>query len=82
MPRFRGARFRADPNKVRVSIRREKGQWRVHVESRVTGARSSALGNSPRWTMMSALKRAERMKIEGIDLDMQWVYDHPWGIAS
>lgn len=74
---FAPVRFRADPRKVRVSIRQKGKKWLVFVQSRMTGAISSAFGQDPEVVLMRALERA-KTQIDGIDLDMDWAYTHPW----
>jgi hypothetical protein len=75
------ARFRANPNKVRVSIRHKDGGWLAIISPRdrlcVTWA---AWHVSPVRAMVKALRLAERANLDGIDLDMQWAYDHPMAI--
>jgi len=71
-------RFRADPEKVRVSIRRQSAGWLATVSSRVTGHFWSSLDKDPEKAVFRALKNADGADLAGIDLDMQWAYDHPW----
>lgn len=75
-------RFRADPSRVRVSLRKIGNMWRCYVQKR--GAPNSTFisdDEDPHVAVMEALRDAEGT-IKGIDLDMQWAYDHPWkGLA-
>ena len=75
--RPRLARFRADPKRVRVSVRRWQGEWIVFVVAREGTANVSRTGNTPRKALARALRAAEW--IPGVDLGMGWAYEHPWG---
>ena len=76
------ARFRADPELVRVSIRREGDMWRAIVgerdEEAATVPRQWDLSPDPKGAINGALRQARNANMPGIDLDMQWTYDHPW----
>ena len=71
-------RFRADPRKVRVSIRQSDVGWVARVASR-DGARTISEWHklSPVRAVVKALLAAERSGLPGIDLSMGWAYDHP-----
>jgi hypothetical protein len=72
-------RLRADPKKIRVSIRKNKDKWQVTITCRSTG--ESIIANSslsPEKAIMSALKSADKKNYKGIDLLMEWAYKHPW----
>lgn len=71
------ARFRADPKKVRCSIRPCKRGWRATVVLREGGSSYSSEGKDAQKAMMRALKRADDAGIKGIDLFMEWTYTHP-----
>ena len=71
------ARFRADPKKIRCSIRPCKRGWRAIVAIRDSDFSRSAESKNPETAMFRALKRAEDAGFKGIDLGMQWAYDHP-----
>lgn len=80
------ARFRADPSKVRVSIRRmPNGWWRATVEERDVGQNAIELPFtgmhklSPVRAVVRALLAADRAQLPGIDLGMGWAYEHPYG---
>lgn len=73
-------RFRANPEKVRVSVRRlrKRGQWRVCVFSQgVCVARGH--GKTPPEVVERALKHAAC--VPGVDLLMENTYEHPQGRA-
>lgn len=73
-------RFRADPSKVRVSVRRVLNGWSVQVSSRVS--------SSPLYTVAdradassaldAALDAADQLNIPGIDIGMDRAYEHPF----
>jgi hypothetical protein len=75
------ARFRAAPGKVRTSLRRTKAGWRAAV-SLHGGFQYTARSKQPMVAMMAALRRAEADECPGIDLGLQWTYEHPWGAAG
>ena len=78
------ARFQADPNKVRVSIRRHNQHWRVTIgprEELKNGRTFTLAGETPEKAIQAALSAADG-KIEGIDLELQWTYEHPFGRAG
>ncbi len=74
-------RFRADPQRIRVSLRRGLGaepeDWRAVVEE-VGKPEHYTVGWSkdPSKAIMLALERA--MDFPGVDWGMEWCYDHPW----
>lgn len=82
-------RLRADPSKVRVSVRRRTGWWIVTITSLVTGAdvsvyRAVVTGVPICQTaamigvaLEHALQRAYDSGIPGIDPGCQWAYHHP-----
>lgn len=79
-------RFRADPEKVRVSIRRMGWQgWRVTVELRRANPHfgkcvciDKDLNAAMRCALQDASDMFKRFKVKGLDLDMQQAYEHPW----
>ncbi len=73
------ARFRADPAKVRVRVRRcENGtHWSVEVSS--GGMAVYRADTGPRKALVRALRAAEAAGLPGIDLGMGRAYEHPWG---
>lgn len=78
------ARFRANPRKVRVSIRRcRECGWVATVEplplkSWPLNAFWSAVGDDPEKAVMEALERASEAGVDGVDVGMDWAYPHPW----
>ena len=73
-------RWRANPEKIRVSIRRSKfnKRWQVTVTCRATGQFVTCKSLSPERATMRALKLAEKAGYDGTDLGMGWAYRHPW----
>lgn len=76
------ARFLVDPERIRVSLRPEGSRWRALVESRAPladrcGSAYARRHNDPQQAVMRALRAADREELPGIDLDMQWAYQHP-----
>lgn len=82
----RYARFRADPAKVRVALRKEGDFWCATVSSRprlrIADKVHTASARSPQCAINDALHKASFAKLPGIDLDMDWAYTHPWFLAS
>ena len=77
------ARFRADPKKVSVSVRRFMGAWLVCVSSRGPGgAAFSTRHASPKRALAIVLRMADEARLDGIDLSMGYAYPHPWKRAS
>lgn len=76
---YRLARFRANPGVVRVSIRQAGDRWIAFVAPRDVTAGLSFYYNSsdPKCAVLKALQLAQRKGMPGIDLDLQWAYDHP-----
>jgi len=71
-------RFRADPRKVRVSIRRNGSNWVASVSNKTTyGPRFEAIATGPRKALVKALLLADAGGLEGVDLSMGWAYEHP-----
>lgn len=77
------ARFRADPEKVRVGIRRHEDLWYVRISAR-DGSRGTIenIGKHPNATLMVALRKAWHFKMPGVDFYMDWAYPHPFGSAD
>jgi len=77
------ARFRADPSKVRVCVRRDPEDpryWRVVVCNFLKTPYYVGRARSPAVAVRRALRgAAEECDMEGVDPDLQWTYDHPWG---
>lgn len=65
-------RLRADPSKVRVSVRPCRGVWRARVESRLDPDRDNCetFHSDPREAVTIALDVAKDY-IDGIDLGLQ-----------
>ncbi len=76
------ARFRADPKKVRCSIRHKNGKW-VATVAGDTATRHTVVCTTSRKhpddAMMKSLYKAMDAGMSGIDLDMGWAYEHPFG---
>ncbi len=70
------ARFRADPSKVRIAVRRmPDGVWRVVVSS--GGHRVSGYHRIPLRALVLAWRGAVDQGLPGMDPGMGWAYDHP-----
>lgn len=76
------ARFRADPAKVRVSVRRSFTKWRVGVINRETEYEIATYDQGPVRALDEVLVAAARAKMPGIDLGMDWAYDHPMAVKT
>jgi hypothetical protein len=73
-------RFRADPRKVSVSIRRVGNTYLATVRSltsMVVEDCITATDPNPSAAIFEALEKAQG-EIEGVDLGMEWAYPHPW----
>jgi hypothetical protein len=79
-------RFRADPRKVRVSVRRRGDTWRASLMGEVPGfARPQVVavdGKHASVAIGQALRRAVTAGMLGIDIAMGWSYLHPFGAAG
>lgn len=78
------ARFRADPRKVRIRVRRlvDRNEWEVGIFGRSRTGDGVGVWEShkyPTRALVLALRRAEEENLAGLDLPMSWAYDHPWG---
>lgn len=72
------ARFRADPSRVRIGISRDGHAWTATVSSR-TGITAYGRSTSvdPKNAVRKALQAARDRGVDGVDLGMQWAYEHP-----
>lgn len=78
------ARFRADPAKVRVSIRylgyeSMAPQWMAVIMNRESLIEVYRIRKTPEAALTEALEAASNRSLPGVDLDMQWTYPHPFG---
>ena len=72
------ARFRADPAKVRVSVRRYGQRWLATVRAaKQPAVEWSRQARHPVIAVILALRAAERGGVKGVDLDMSCSYFHP-----
>lgn len=71
-------RWRANPNKIRVSIRKSNQFWRATVRSLITDDFVFATSSDPEEAVMNALEKAELENFDGVDIGMEWAYTHPW----
>jgi len=71
-------RWRANPEKIRVSIRKSNEFWLVTVRSLITDDFVFATCTDPEEAVMNALEKAELENFDGVDIGMQWAYTHPW----
>ena len=78
------ARFRANPSKVRVSVRPNKGQYSAYVAGFIKDMHYSckATDNDPEKAVADALRHAEDAGMSGIDLGMGNAYPHPMKVAQ
>lgn len=75
------ARFRADPKRIRVSLgRTPSGRWVATVATRDVAARMVCFGqgDTPQHAVWTALQEADAAGMPGVDLGLQWAYEHPW----
>lgn len=70
-------RFRADPSKVRVSVRRDGSRYRATVTSLLSDSCFWSTNSDPRLAVSHAIEAANACNMRGIDLGMQWAYPHP-----
>lgn len=71
-------RLRADPTKIRVAFRKAGDEWIVSIETRgMSKRRVRAHNRSPKKALAVALRKAEALGFDGIDLGMGWAYPHP-----
>jgi hypothetical protein len=68
-------RFRANPRRVRIGVRRDGEGWYVRIYGGALVVTRWA--KSPGKALVLALRAAEGVDMPGIDLGMQWAYDHP-----
>jgi len=77
------SRFRADPRKVRIAIRRKGTGWLASVSGcSPTGPLYQAWATGPRKALVKALLEANANDLDGIDLSMGWAYEHPQRMHS
>ena len=82
-------RFRVNPAQIRVGVRhRADGNWTVTLTHRLEYVPDLCEGDASWWKIVAthsvavcavnqALREAEAREWKGLDLDMQWSYDHP-----
>ncbi len=71
-------RFRANPNVLKVSIRKTDNGWSARIMRRdESGIYYGYHSTDPRRAVLKVLHIAHRMGMAGIDLQMQWAYIHP-----
>ena len=81
------ARFRADPSKIRVTVRhfgddRHGSYWRASIGNKETGQWVSAPGTTAIRAVVATFQLAEEHDVKGIDRHMGWAYDHPQGALA
>lgn len=70
------ARFRADPDKVRVAVRRRGRHWLATVTSRSDEDECyEVVAANPAEAVFDAL--ADARHVPGVDIGMLWAYVHP-----
>ena len=77
------ARFRADPSKVRVSVRPHGESFLLRIEDRKDPKRNNVetVDSDPKAGLTYLLNVAEK-HIDGIDLGMGNAYPHPMKVAQ
>lgn len=77
------ARFRADPSKVRVSVRPRDGYFLLRIEDRKDPKWNNieTVDSDPKAGLTYLLNVAEK-HIDGIDLGMGGAYPHPMKVAQ
>ena len=76
------ARFRADPAKIRIGVRRTGDVWTATIARRDTFEYAVAVGRTAVRALVLAFQHAEAVGLKGIDRWMQWAYDHPQGALA
>ncbi len=77
------ARFRANPAKIRIAIRRTDGMWRASVSRRIDSSCEFVYSAPfPAEAIDLALGAAEAASVDGIDLGMGWAYRHPQSTSA
>lgn len=71
------ARFRADPERVRIAIQPSGGGWSICIEPRGGGVRMLHWCRGPVHISDELLEQARDAGIAGIDVYMAWAYPHP-----
>ncbi len=74
------ARFRVDPERVRVAIRPHGDLWYATIARRSDPGTVAVerMHRSPSRALALALRHADNLDLPGVDLHMQWAYEHPW----
>ncbi len=70
-------RLRANPEKVRVSLRRRGQGWIAYVEVLADGRLTVAESFTAAMAVEQALAEADDNGFDGIDLGCDWAYRHP-----
>jgi hypothetical protein len=71
-------RFRADPSKVRISVRPHGALWYVKISSRSEERGCvERMNQNPLKALVLALRAADDVNLPGIDVGMDWAYEHP-----
>lgn len=70
-------RFRADPRRVKVSVKKVGYMWRTIVEHRIDNLAAGAVDEDPVRSVDFALKRAKRLGMADLDLECSCTYEHP-----
>ena len=72
-------RWRAEPERVRVAVRREGAMWVATITSRRDeGARYVGRHRYAYRAVVRALLSAEMAQLDGVNLAMSWAFLHPW----
>lgn len=68
--------FRADPRRVRISVRPDGDAWLVFVTFKRGGVMLRS--RAPWVAIYRTLLAAHRHGFAGVDPFCQWAYSHPW----
>lgn len=72
-------RWRADPERVRISVRKTRDVWMATATSLVIEHKSVyAYDADPETAVNDVLLKDKAQDYPGLDLDLQWTYEHPW----
>lgn len=71
------ARFRADPSKIHVRVRRYPNGWLAAFIPSAQGAAAFGTGRTAVRAVVRAFMQAKQIEMPGLDPSMGWAYVHP-----
>ena len=72
-------RLKANPQKVRVAVQKvNETDWIAKISSRETMLCVSFTHENPKIALQVASVMASKAEIDGMDLNMDFSYEHPW----